>query len=89
VREVHRKGFCIEVIRGRNAALWGLLIVRGRPRYWIGVARAGHSSMEATVCCRSGGSSIGRKPLLCKLMRRPESSPKMLSRVMISLRLCA
>jgi hypothetical protein len=74
---------------GRNAELGGLLIVRGRPRYWIGVARAGPPSMEATVCCRSGGIAIGRKPLLYKLMLSPDNSPKMLSNVMISLRLRA
>jgi hypothetical protein len=50
--------FCIEAMSGRNAELGGLLIVRGRPRYWIGVARAGHPSMEATVCCRSDNPSM-------------------------------
>jgi hypothetical protein len=54
----------MSVMRGRKAELGGFLTVKGKLRYWIGVVRVLHPTIEAMVGVRSGDIVIGRKPLL-------------------------
>jgi hypothetical protein len=48
-------------------------MVKGRPKYCIGNIKGLNLSKDVTVGTRSNGISMGRKPLLFRLIFNPDS----------------